>query len=440
MQINQLFKQAPLVNSDELPATKNWHYWLLVGLLAYILIGQAYSWMQGFTPLGFDFGELYTAGERLNHGGVLYSDVDIHGKQCQPYVLPPLLGILSRPLALLTFKQALNVWFVVMIASVISGVALYAKSLSRRIDPILVCLFLITGFRTWPATMEFSLANCTFLVFFFVCSLYFLSASSRFRWATAAIIAAGLVKTWAIGLIGCLVVKRRWKEAAACLGVWILSLVGLFAVIGFKEFSGFLQMTSIFTGGVDNIKPAHSVIGFARLHFSPNKYVVPLIDSQAVMIAFIVCGALVLASGLIYVYLRPAKNTYEDRLQISIVVTSMLLSMPFCDVEYLVICAPAVWTLLIPHKDLNKKVSIFSCTAAVVLYLASMRIAASTSWMENGLAQTSGLKSLLVSDGFLWLTGLWCSLIFTFWFRNSVRPKEAAASTLHQQEMALSHG
>jgi hypothetical protein len=419
--IKTVFEVAPLVKpAEEQQSAMSWHAWLLVGLVTYILVSQAYNWMQGFTPFGFDFSELYTAGERLNHGAQLYADVDINGKTCQPYVLPPLLGILSRPLALLTFKQAITLWFAVMAGSLIGGVFVYAKSLSKKIDPILVCLMLITGFRTWPATMEFSLANCTFIIVLFVCCIYFATSANRFKSVALIIVAAALIKTWAIGLVGCLVVKRRWKEAAMCLGAWALSLVALFGIIGFKEFSGFLKMTSIFTGSVDQIKPAQSIIGFARLHFSHNKYANPLLDSQTVMLGFILVGAVLIASGLIYIYLHPAKSAFEDRLQVGIVITSMLLSMPFCDVEYLLICIPCLWTLLTPPTFLNKSASVFSRTAAIVLYLAAIRLTFSTTFADTK-HPISGIASLIISDGYFWLTGLWLTLMLVAWQLNSNR-------------------
>ena len=405
MKLTSLFERAPTVPTENAASvvSTSWHAWLLVALLTYILVGQAYNWMLGFVPFGFDFSELYTAGERLNHGGLLFSDIDIHGQPCQPYVLPPVLGLLSKPLALLTFKQAITVWFGVMVTSLLAAVICFAKSLSRRIDPILVGLMLITGFRTWPATMEFSLANCTFLVLFFVSCLYFSMKAERFKSVAMVIVAAALIKTWAIGLVGCLVVKRRWKEAALCLGAWAVCIGGLFAVIGFHEIPGFLKMTAIFTGSVDRIKPAQSIIGFARLHFTHNKYCVPFVESQVAMAAFIVCGAIVIAAGLIYIYLHPAKSAFEDRLQVSLVLASMLLSMPFCDAEYLLICIPSLWTLLSPPSTMSKTASILFRTTAIVFYFAAVRLSFSTTLVHEHL---SGFKSLLINDGFLWLTGL----------------------------------
>ncbi len=438
MPLVDLFKAAPEIAKSDLEQTspKPWQAWLLVGLLTYILVGQAYNWMQGFVPFGFDFSELYAAGERLNHGALLYSNIDIHGHECQPYVLPPLLGILSRPLALLSFKQATTLWFLIITSALISGIVIYAKSLSKRIDPILVCLMLITGFRSWPATMEFSLANCTFLVLFFVCCIYFSSTAGRFRTTAMLIVAAALIKTWAIGLVGCLVIKRRWKEVALCLSAWGLALVALFGTIGWHEFNGFLKMTSIFAGSVDQIKPPQSIVGFAKLHFSPNRYVVPLIDSQLVMGLFIVGGAIVIAAGLLYIYFHPAKSAHEDRLQLGLVITSMLLSMPFCDVEYLLICIPSLWTLLTPPKGFNKHASLFSCTAAILLYLAALRITFSTAGIAAGALRSSGVKSLLISDGFFWLTALWLTLMFTVLQMNSNR-SQVVVDTVKEPELLV---
>jgi hypothetical protein len=230
-----------------------------------------------------------------------------------------------------------------------------------------------------------------------------------------AILIGALIKTWFIGLTVYLLLMRKWKMATLTVGSFVGMMFLLFVPLGFSEWHRFCTVTTGFlTKHVEVYKPAQSFLGFARIHLAQNTWVEPLIASPVLYWGFIAVGLGILTAGLLFAFRREALSAYESHLQLGLVVCSMLLSMPHCDMEYLVLTIPLLWTLLIPSALGLKSAPRWSPIAALLMFIVGTRIhwgctsAPVPPWLKHGL------MSLLISDGFFWLCALWIITILSF--------------------------
>lgn len=409
------------------PSISKLHGWLLILLTAWLVASVAYHGLEN--GVGEDFSGFYHAAQRLNLNQPLYI------AERMPYCFPPTLALCLKPLATLSFRDAFKCWGLLNIAFLFAGVAIYATAVfSRRFEPVATCLILITCFRFWPTSCELGLfGNCNCLLFIFVCALFASFGARRFL-ASALVIASGAaIKTWMIGLAATLVWQRRWKDLLYCLAAFGGALACLFSAVGWQEWSMFRQTTSTFLNRHNllfNYQPAQSIMGFARVHFLENGNAHALANSPLLEATFVIVGFAALAAGAFYVLTHPAKDAFESRLHLGFFVTSLLLALPVCDPQYLILALPALWSVLVPPSEDAHRLPKAAWIAAVFIYIAGTRIQYSSLPQFHDL---SGWKSLLISDGFFWLASLWGVLLACIIFvnrkeRTTVKPALAGVA------------
>lgn len=175
----------------------------------------------------------YHAAGRLNAGLPLYQP---HGEL---YACSTLLALLMRPLAHLPLDTALKVWFVFSTACLIASAAVFggASRLTWR-DAGPLGMMLLVGFQFWPTTMNFALGQINFLL---LCGMFW--ADSRRRPLLLGVLLgfAGLFKIWMPGLLLHPILRRQWQAVAAGLAVCGLSYLVLFSIVGWREWTPFLQ-------------------------------------------------------------------------------------------------------------------------------------------------------------------------------------------------------
>ena len=217
---------------------------LLLLLVSWLLVASAYSGAVSTTSgiTGMDFASFYTAAQRLNAGHPLYQPHLNPALGGSLYVYSPLLALLMRPLAHISFHTATKAWFFVNAASLILAVLLYglAARISWRKSSLLAILLLVS-FRFWDTTMNFGLGQSNSLMLVLIAAM--LWADSRERWwlMGALIALAALFKVWLIGLVLYLLLRRRWQEAAFGIGAFLVALGGLFSIVGWPELPSYLH-------------------------------------------------------------------------------------------------------------------------------------------------------------------------------------------------------
>lgn len=385
-----------------------WRSILLLLLIVWFLLSSAYR--SALTPspgiTGIDFQIYYEAANRLAQGQSLY----VFRPAGDTYVYSPMLALLLQPLARLDYPTALTVWFFIAALCLGGSVMLYA--LSARLtwrDLVLVGVTLIIGFRFWPSTMNFSLGQVNFPILLLLCGMFLADSMSKPKWVALLVVAAALVKTWMLGLLVYLVLQRRWKDAAGGAILYAVLLAGSFALVGWNEWPTFWKLTAGYADqSIGQIAATQSFAGFAYLHFGLNHHVQPLTVNPWIAHGFVALGFGLMLLGFTEVWRHPARQpSYEAKLQLGLVILSILLLLPMCQNEYFVFCLPLLWTLLAPAPAAvdEEKFSLPILCGSFLIYLLFTR-----GWPGAhpiAKAYQHGLSSLLVSVNFFGALALW---------------------------------
>ena len=395
----------------------------LLLLVMWLLVASAYSGAVSSASgiSGLDFNSFYQAAHRLNASQPLYQPHLDPSQRGGLYVYSPLLAELMRPVAKMSFRTAVKVWFFVNAAALILAVLFYgmaARLTWRNIS--LLAVLLIVSFRFWDTTMNFGLGQSNSVMLALIGAM--LWADSRQRWTLMGLLIAlaALAKIWLIGLLLYLLLRRQWKAALLGASGYIGVLAALFFAVNWSEFPGYVQSMKQAKAFGEEHAVRNSVLGFADLHLRINPLVFPLVSSPVIYAGFITLCAAGLLWGFITLWgVLRAPSPPEARLAFGLVLASVLLMLPSYENGYLVYCFPLLWTLL-ASPDLDEKrisdrqpqwISRFMVVSGILIYLVFSR-----SWPVYAPfppAYQHGLRSLIVSMSFygtvlLWFVGLFC--------------------------------
>lgn len=390
----------------------NWRVLLLLLLISWFLLASAYHSALNASPglTGIDFQIYYNAASRLLHGQPLY----LFRPQGDTYVYPPALAFLLQPLARLPYNTALHIWFFITASGLTLSVLLYALAANFTWrDLALIGVILIIGFRFWPTTMNFALGQVNFIVLLIVCAIYLADSRKMLTTLSLLVACAALVKTWMIGLLIYPVLRGHLRGALIGLTAYAVLIVTTFSMIGWHEWETFKNLTTGYADQtIGQIAATQSFPGFAYLHFGPNSHVAPLISSSLISRIFILLGLAIIVSGLLYIRAHPPRlASYEARLQLGLVILSLLLLLPMCQSEYFVFCLPLFWTLIAPTPVENQdtRLSLPILAASFAIYFTFTR-----GWPSPPVPEVykHGFRSLLVSADFFAALALWSVTLF----------------------------
>jgi hypothetical protein len=315
----------------------------------------------------------------------------------RPYESPPLPTFLH--LAPQAWEQ---VWFFACVACLLAAVGCMARAADIAFDDAApLGTMLIVGYYNRPMGISVSLAQLNLPLLAILCVAYLADRENRpFRMA-AALAAAALIQPWMLGLLLYLLIRRR--PVAFLFGVAIFA--GLLALLvaggGHKDPASAIQYVvqsfRLDLAGYEN----QSILGFARVHFGPNPDAQPLVDNPIVLYAFTGLGLLAVLGGLWQAFrLTPATGSEHSRLQLGLLVMSLLLVLPVCQRAWFVLALPAIWTLL--ASDAMSAVVRGTTMAAYAIFTRSFPVPRQT---------PGGLASLGPSGYFLAAAALWLILL-----------------------------
>lgn len=320
----------------------------------------------------------------------------------------PLLAWLLQPIAKLPFQTALKAWFFLNALTLLTSVGLCAVAMRLTFrDAARVALMVIIAFRYWPTVTSFGYGQVNFALLAIVCGMI-LAEHRKNAFALGLLIALGaMVKPWMIGLILYPAVCRKWAALAWTIAASIILLATSFVLVGWQEWPRFLNVLA--ANSQQSGLVSQSILGFARLHFATNILVEPLTTDPTLRLSFMAVGVLMVFGALGHVgRLRTAESAYEQRLRFCFVVSSLLLLLPLCHSEYLMLLLPLLWTL-IASKDMPSRFGAVQIVPAVLAYGLLTR-----PWPTCGpelRVHHEGWKSLVVSAQFFIGSGLW---LFSF--------------------------
>ncbi len=409
----------------------HWRGILLLVLILWFLLSSAFRAALAPSPgvTGIDFQIYYDAANRLNEHQPLY----VYRAAGDTYVYSPALAIALQPLARLPYPKALELWFFLTASCLGSSVLLYSLAARFRWrDLALISVILILGFRFWPSTMTFSLGQANFVILLLVCGM-FLADSRKNLIAFAILVAcAAAIKTWMIGMLLYPLLRQNWRATFVGAFAFVAILAAGFSIAGWSEWAVFSQLTAGYANqSIGQIAATQSIPGFAYLHFGPNRHLEPLITSVLLSRVFVLLGLGLMFAGCAYVWKNaPSQPSYEARLQLGLVILSLLLLLPMCQSEYFVLCLPLLWTLLAPAPvaETERRLSLPVLAGSFCVYILFTR-----GWPINPPIPEPyrhGLKSLLVSADFFGALALWFITLYALRRARVAKPATPLSATL----------
>ncbi len=389
-----------------------WLSALAILLCLRFLIAESYGGLINSTPpiRAGDFDRFfYPAAVRADQGASLYRDAQ-QTSGFTGYVYSPLLAVVMKPLAKLPYETALRVWFAANAMTLVLAVAFFAAALrlSWRM-PVGLLVVLISGFRFWPSTSSFIIGQVNHPLLMLICAGLWAGSRGRWKWAGACIGVAGLVKVWLLGLLLFFVMRRAWRGLAGAGLAFGLGIVGSFTVVGWHQFGDYLAATA--AASSQPFLVSHSFSGFARLHFSVNGIVHPLVDSTLLRWSIVIGGDLIIAlSGILVAWRSPLRTTADDCRRMAFCALCLLLALPLCHAEYAIFALPAIWTLLLVRRGSGEgKAAAVQALCGLAAYL--MMTKGQPFYFVQTMHFTPGWQTLRVSLCFFAILLLWVTLL-----------------------------
>lgn len=377
---------------------------LLLALAAWFLVSEAYRSFLNSPFRSQDLRIYVDAAMRLNRGEHLY--LDTAAWPLYNY-LPP-VAFVFQPLAKFDFSIIAELWFFGSAVSIVAAAMFIASAL--RIGPwrrgiILVTLMLITGFRFWPSVLTFSIGQADAFVLAIVCCICWAYARERLTILLVLVAFGALLKTWMIGWVGFLLLKRMWSQAFACLSLFLMAIAISFSFVGWHEFPLFAKLTLGFAGDIGaRMAPSQSIPGFSRLHFFRNGFVPCLIDNRALAALVTGIGVVSVAYGLLKICGSKRRQAGEAAiLECGFYMVSLLLVLPFCPEDYCILAIPLLWTLLAARAEARQDIFGWMATIGAYIFL-------SRGWSGHrigGDGSHFSMKTFLVSMDTFALLLLW---------------------------------
>ncbi len=227
------------------------------------------EWLRGPTAgaRGFDFSAYYLAARELPAslpGGLyqlpLYPDGRVNlnvnaptgsswameakrrGVPCAaPFIYPPLLAVMLRPLGALSFWHAYRVWCVAMLGCTLLGVVLAWRAGRPPPHRHLVPLAGVALFSYYPMLEVLLLGQSDSLILLLLAACFWLLARGRSGFSALCFAAAALIKLTPLLALPIFAIHRKWKWLCAC-AAWsaVLSGFSIFEA-GWEAHRQFLQ-------------------------------------------------------------------------------------------------------------------------------------------------------------------------------------------------------
>jgi hypothetical protein len=222
-----------------------------------------------YDPRG-DFTFFYTAAKAMTLGQDIYT-AQPPGRERAGYIYPPLLAFLYQPLAKMNEVWAARGSLLINIAAIAAALGFTGRAILERFRkdvrwPLVLTIAVLAAILSLDKIKgELQMLQTNALVACAIALGLWLLDRRPF-WAGAAIAFAINVKYQALALLVYMLLRRRWKPAAATL-FWIAIWAILPAIsVGWtrdmdylvRASSGLLRLVGINTGGEANIEPLSS--------------------------------------------------------------------------------------------------------------------------------------------------------------------------------------
>jgi hypothetical protein len=183
--------------------------------IAYFFAGEPMVSVSLISKFGFDFRDYHWAARRLAQG--------MDPWKLGRFVTPPLTALVAMPLAALPAKLAVNVFFFINIAAILSGSNLLVRAMNLGEDERAAKAFMLASVLfSYPVYFLLHRGNFDGLVYFFLSLGLFFASTARpnvFSWkeifAGISFAIAAHLKIYPLLILLPILATRRWRLALA---------------------------------------------------------------------------------------------------------------------------------------------------------------------------------------------------------------------------------
>jgi hypothetical protein len=338
----------------------------------------------------------------------------------------PTIPLMMEPFLKFDPHQIWKMWlaFNIFLLGVSGAVAACLSVGKNKTTFTVYCAILALIFHNWAFTAEAFGANCEMLLALDF-ALMLVSIRCKNYYAFAVCVAIGACfKIWMIGLVGYLLINRKFKESLLCVILFACAVMVMFQYVGWSQFEPFVRLNRLYSErkiGSDILM--HSINSFGDIHFKANKFVKPLIDNEKIRSIFVGLLDCSVAVALISVLFRKRESAdgSEEFTKLCFFMSSMFLLMPVFHLSYVVVVLPGLAWLIFG----NQRIPVFTKIGCGLLYVLLTRIQV---FEQYGLAHgtENAVAGLLASASFFWLLGFWMLLLVTLISMKSQKSKTIA--------------
>jgi hypothetical protein len=376
----------------------------MLGMVTWLLTSIA--WHQTF-PSIFGSGDFitvyYRAASALIHGQSVYS---MKTEGDPTYLYTPILALLLRPMTRYSPEGSAKIWFVICLSCLLLAIFFHGKSAGLTLDNSAeIAVMLFVGFHFVPTQMDLGIGQVQMPMLALLCAAYWADRRGRLYVLATLIAAAALIKTWMLGVLLYLLLRRRPREFVWGCIVFAAGVVAAFSAVGWSEFRPFVAATLSATHSHWALSNMNMAIGeFARMHFANNIYVQPLVDSRIAFVAFVIGAYAVVIAGLALAFSRPKDAERNRPIGLGLVMLSILLILPLYEQLYCVLLLPVFWSFLTGRRGIV--LAIFTLPIFWVYTHMFGSYAPFPAWQRHGIG------SLVPSAFALGTVVLWLMSIF----------------------------
>jgi hypothetical protein len=342
-------------------------------------------------PLGNSTGQDYQAISRaageVAVGGNPYAHAVAFGRSpnfkefmswnVAPYVYPPLVAILMRPLLWLPVDAAFELWTWFNLMLLVGSAVLVAQAFTSSNSGLRAGYFFLalTLFVTYnPIQLDLMLGQIDLLIIFLLILTYFAYYKGYDVGTSATLALAITIKPIVIPLLLFFAWKRRWRIVIiAVLLTGILTIIG-FSMIGWAYLPDYIEINRLWSRGPMLAFPFNqSPNGLAIRLFTSNIYTQPLFEASLLRNGLpILVGMLAIGGWLLTVSRTDQPQAPVNRLEYGLTITSLLLISPLVGQNHFTWLVVSLVGLLIVALDTLKEIKGYFLLAVgllITLYL-----------------------------------------------------------------------
>ena len=222
---------------------------VVAGVVVAAVVSMAHNIAGG--QYGFDFHGIWRAAHTIRAGGNPYPAPDARRllRTGNPFVLPPLLGVLAVPLSFLSFPAAIVAFNAICVAAFLAALLLIGVR-----DPRVLAVATLS----FPFIASLTLGQPDGILALAAAIAWRRRDSPAGALAVGALVAAKLL-AWP--LLAWLLVTRRVRATAVAVAATIILLLGPWALLGFAGLDSYLDLLRADAHGFE--RRSHSIVALA---------------------------------------------------------------------------------------------------------------------------------------------------------------------------------